>query len=71
FTRTANSQERREEAIRAVAGAGAGAVRDIEGEGGVLHPQYGGLFGLTYAKEANAVVERKGEPRAHLDRFYY
>ncbi|MBI4425131.1 MAG: hypothetical protein HY554_15475, partial [Elusimicrobia bacterium] len=48
FTRTANIQERREEAIRAEAGA----VRDIEGEGGVLHPQYGGLFGLTYAKES-------------------
>jgi hypothetical protein len=62
FTRVANIQERREEAVRAEERAAA----NIEGEGGVLHPQYGGLFGLTYAKEANAVVERKGEPLTRL-----
>lgn len=62
FTRVSNIQERRDEALRAEARAAA----DIEGEGGVLHPQYGGLFGLTYAKEVNAVVERKGEPLARL-----
>lgn len=62
FTRVSNIQERRDEALRAEARAAA----DIEGEGGVLHPQYGGLFGLTYDKEANAIVERKGEPLSRL-----
>lgn len=62
FTSIANIQERRNEAMRAEAGT----MADIKGEGGILHPQYGGLFGLTYAEDTNSIVERRGEPLERL-----
>ena len=40
------------------------AVAHLEGEGGVLHPEYGPLFGLTYEEEAHRIVHRTGQTLA-------
>jgi energy-coupling factor transporter ATP-binding protein EcfA2 len=40
------------------------AVAHVEGEGGVLHPEYGPLFGLTYEVEAHRIIHRTGQPLA-------
>lgn len=46
------------------------AVAHLQGEGGVLHPEYGVLFGLTYEEEAHRIVHRNGQSLAlFLDGF--
>lgn len=55
FARVENIQESLEEAKR----ARIVAATQIQGAGGILHPQYGGLFGLTYDEGANRILDRK------------
>jgi hypothetical protein len=37
------------------------SVAHVGGEGGVLHPEYGPLFGLTYEESAHSIVHRNGQ----------
>jgi len=57
MTRVDNIREK----IREVERAYAMAVARLEGDGGVLHPEYGGLFGLTYEESAHRILHRNGQ----------